>query len=70
MKSITLRADEELIEQARLVARRRHTTLSQMFRDWLLGLAPTAGRARDYRRFMSETSGEVRVGDHRFSREE
>ena len=35
MKKITLSADEDLIEQARLIARKKHTTLNQAFRDWL-----------------------------------
>jgi hypothetical protein len=34
MKNITLRADEGLIEQARLAARARHTTLNAAFREW------------------------------------
>jgi len=35
MKNVTLSADENLIEQARLVARSRHTTLNVAFREWL-----------------------------------
>ncbi len=35
MKRITLRADEGLIEEARLVAESQHTTLSAAFREWL-----------------------------------
>ena len=35
MKNITLSADEYLIEQARDVARSKHTTLNQAFREWL-----------------------------------
>jgi hypothetical protein len=35
MKNITLSADENLIEQARLVAQARHTTLNAAFREWL-----------------------------------
>jgi hypothetical protein len=38
MKSITLSADESLIEQARMAARARKTTLNQLFRDWLASL--------------------------------
>jgi hypothetical protein len=35
MKKITLTADAGLIEQARLVARARHKTLNEAFREWL-----------------------------------
>ena len=35
MKNVTLSADEHLIETARAVAKARHTTLNQAFRDWL-----------------------------------
>lgn len=35
MKNITLSAEENLIEQAREEARKRHTTLNSLFREWL-----------------------------------
>lgn len=35
MKNITLSADEHLIDQARLEARARKTTLNALFREWL-----------------------------------
>jgi hypothetical protein len=35
MKNITLSADEKLIDQARLVAQARQTTLDEVFREWL-----------------------------------
>ena len=35
MKKIFFRADETLIERAKLVARARRTTLSAAFREWL-----------------------------------
>jgi hypothetical protein len=43
MKNITLSADENLIEQARLVARSRHMTLNMAFREWLEQYAARAG---------------------------
>ena len=43
VKNITLSADESLIEQARLVARARHTTLNLAFREWLQQYAAQAG---------------------------
>lgn len=35
MKNITLSADENLIEQARTIARSQHRTLNDAFREWL-----------------------------------
>jgi hypothetical protein len=70
MKNITLSADEKLIEQVRLVASERQTTLNQMFRDWLAAVAPGPERRRVYREFMQETCPKVRVGGRRFTREE
>lgn len=43
MKNITLSADEALIDQARLVARARRTTLNVAFREWLAQYAAQAG---------------------------
>ena len=43
MKNVTLSAEEALIEQARLVARSRHTTLNVAFREWLQQYAAQAG---------------------------
>ena len=43
MKNITLSADANLIEQARLVARSRHQTLNAAFREWLEQYAAQAG---------------------------
>ena len=70
MKNITLSADEKLIEQVRLVASERQTTLNQMFRDWLATVAPDPERRRAYREFMQATCPMVRVGGRRFTREE
>ena len=44
MKNVTLSAEDRVLERARELARRRSTTLNQMFRDWLAEL--TAERAR------------------------
>lgn len=43
MKNITLSADETVIEQARLVAQTRHTTLNAAFREWLEQYAAQSG---------------------------
>ena len=46
MKNITLSADEALIEEARVMARARKTTLNALFRDWLAGIAGQQERER------------------------
>lgn len=43
MRNITLSAEEALIEQARLVAQARRTTLNAAFREWLEQYAAQAG---------------------------
>jgi hypothetical protein len=43
VKNITLTAEENLIEQARLVAQARHTTLNAAFREWLEQYAAQSG---------------------------
>ena len=43
VKNVTLSADENLIEQARLVAQARHTTLNSAFREWLEQYAAQSG---------------------------
>ena len=35
MKNLTLRADEDLIEKARAIARAQRRTLNAAFREWL-----------------------------------
>lgn len=46
MKNITLSADENLIEQARMVAQARHKTLNAAFREWLEQYAGQSGEGR------------------------
>jgi N-methylhydantoinase A/oxoprolinase/acetone carboxylase beta subunit len=48
MKNITLNAEESVIEQARRVARARHTTLNAAFRQWL-------------EQYVSQTGGSLAV---------
>jgi len=52
MKRITLRADKGLIEEARLVANLKHTTLSAAFREWLKLFASQPGNLKDFDRNM------------------
>jgi len=47
MKNVTFSADEHWIEQARLVARSRHTTLNAAFREWLEQYATPVGSAKE-----------------------
>jgi len=70
MQNITLSADEHLIEQARQAAKVQHTTLNQLFREWLAELAARQNCVREYSALMHDIreSG-VRAG-RKFSREE
>ncbi len=68
MKNITLSADEDLIEQARLIARGQHRTLNAAFREWLTQFAQSAGEAEGFDALMNQMR-DVDAGGH-FSRDE
>ncbi len=68
MKNITLSAEESQIERAREVARKRSTTLNQMFREWLSNMTREPDRVSSYDRLMKQLS-QVKSGG-RFSRDE
>ncbi|HKT49613.1 MAG TPA: hypothetical protein VJV96_04925 [Candidatus Angelobacter sp.] len=68
MKNITFSADEDLIEQARSVARSQRKTLNDMFREWLRQLTSQSGDASEVKSLMRRLR-HVRAG-RRFSREE
>ncbi len=70
MQNVTLSAEKQLIEKARAVAGQRHTTLNQMFRDWLLTLDTGSSRVQRHRAFMSEVARTATPGKRHFSREE
>ena len=53
VKNITLTADENLIEQARAVARLQHKTLNIAFREWLSQYALQDGAAQEYEALMA-----------------
>ncbi len=53
MKNITLSADEALIETAREVARTQHTTVNQLFREWLAELAGRKDREQQVAALLS-----------------
>ena len=68
MKNVTLSVDERVLERARSVARRRATTLNQLFRDWLEELTAERGRKDRFDDLMHRLA-HVRSGG-RFTRNE
>lgn len=52
MKNVTLSADDELIESARLLARSQNTTLNAVFREWLQTYTAQSGNDQEYRALM------------------
>ncbi|MGA2350214.1 MAG: hypothetical protein ABSF70_07270 [Terracidiphilus sp.] len=68
MKNITLTADEDLIERARLIARQQRRTLNEAFREWLVQFSQSAGDAQGFDALMSHLQN-VDAGRH-FSRDE
>jgi hypothetical protein len=68
MKNVTLSADPDLIERARLVARSQRKTLNSAFREWLLQYTARPGSAGDVDSLMKRLR-HVRAGRH-FTRDE
>jgi len=68
MKNITLSADEDLIEKARVVARAQRRTLNAAFRDWLGQFAASEGDAQSFDALMRRLR-HVNAG-RRFTRED
>lgn len=68
MKRITLSADEDLIEQAHVIARAQHRTLSAAFREWLIEFTACAGDVRCFDALMKQLQY-VNTGKH-FDRDE
>jgi hypothetical protein len=68
MKNITLSADEQLIEQARLLAKSQHKTLNAMFREWLEQFTTRSGGTQEFDALMKRLK-HVQAG-RRFSRDE
>ena len=52
MENVTLSADEELIERARLIARSQLKTLNSAFREWLQTYTAQAGDAQQFDSLM------------------
>lgn len=68
MKNITLSADEDLIERARMIAREQRRTLNEAFREWLAQFAESAGDGQGFDALMMRLAN-VNAG-RRFTREE
>jgi hypothetical protein len=68
MKNITLRADEDLIARARLIARAQNKTLNAAFREWLGQFAGSSGDTQSFDALMKRLK-HVDAGKH-FSRDE
>jgi hypothetical protein len=52
MKRITFRADEDLIERARIAARTQGTTLAASFREWLAEFSRPSGTTTEVKALM------------------
>jgi predicted transcriptional regulator len=52
MKNITFSADEELIEQARSIARAQRKTLNEVFREWLAQFTSNSGNTQEFDSLM------------------
>jgi predicted transcriptional regulator len=68
VKNITLSADEDLIEQARQVARAQRKTLNAAFREWLLQFTAQSGSVQEVDALMRRLR-HVNAG-RRFTRDE
>jgi hypothetical protein len=68
VRNITLSAEEDVIERARLRAAREKKTLNAAFREWLARYAGAETSPQEYRQLMQRLR-HVRSGRH-FSREE
>ena len=70
MKSLTVHADERLIEAAEARAKREQTTLDEKFQIWLADYVAQDARKRRYDEVMSSLRGRVRTGGRKFTRDE
>ena len=69
MKNITLRADESLIEAARLRAKAEHTTPNEAFRRWLTDYAQARQHMQGSDEVLDQLRGQLQVG-RKLSRDE
>jgi predicted transcriptional regulator len=68
MRNVTLSAEDELVDRARLVARQRHTTLNEAFREWLRQFTSSESNVEAFDDLMERLKG-VNAGRH-FTRDE
>ncbi len=68
MKNITLSADDKLIEEARKQAVLQHTTLNNLFRDWLIQITARKQAISEYDALMKRLTY-VKPG-RKFTRDE
>jgi predicted transcriptional regulator len=68
MKNVTLSADDDLIEQARQVARSQRKTLNAAFREWLEQYTARSGNVNEVESLMKRLR-HVQAG-RRFTRDE
>lgn len=70
MRNITLSADDDIIEKARIVARSQRRSLNDAFREWLAQFASGDGEAAAIR--YKELMKRLRVvkADRRYTRDE
>jgi hypothetical protein len=69
MKNVTLSADESLIEGARRRAQSEHTTLNNLFREWLARYAEGPRLTAEDVHRVAAAAAHFRAG-RRFTREE
>lgn len=62
MKSITLSADEHLIDAAQERARAEHTTLDEQFQCWLKDYTNQQERLNKYDKVISQLKGKLKIG--------
>jgi hypothetical protein len=68
MKNVTFSAKEDLIEQARLLAKAQHKTLNELFREWLEQFTSQNGSTQEFDALMRRLK-HVNAGAH-FRRDE
>ena len=69
MRNITLSADQDLIEEARTLAKSENSTLNEQFRLWLAAYTRKQ-RVHRFREVMDELQGKIDTGGRKFSRDE
>ena len=68
MKTITLRAEKDLIERARALAKPQHKTLNAVFREWLAQYTAGVGDTQGFDAIMKRMV-HIDAGQH-FTRDQ